>query len=61
MSEENNIEEQFQKFLADNKIDTTSLAGTKHADRLVNDAKEQRNLAILKSVSKELNGAINLC
>ena len=53
MSEDqsDNVEEQFQKFLADNKIDTSALAGTKEGDRLVKDAKTQRNISILKAVS----------
>ena len=54
MSEEeatNNVEEQFQKFLADNKIDTSALAGTKEGSRLLSKAKDQRTVAILKAVS----------
>ena len=54
MSEEDgasNVEEQFQKFLADNKIDTSALAGTKEADRLAKTAKDQRVISILRAVS----------
>ena len=50
-----NIEDQFQKFLADNKIDISALQGTKEKDKLLRDAKDQRNLAIVKAVSKDLD------
>ncbi len=46
-----NIEDQFAQFLADNKIDTSALKGTKEHDRFVQNAKEQRVLGILKQVS----------
>jgi hypothetical protein len=46
-----NIEDQFAKFLADNKIDISGLDGTKDKERLLTEAKDQRNLAIIKAVS----------
>ena len=51
MSGENTIEDQFKKFLDDNKIDVSALEGTKAKDQLFNDAKEQRTLGILKAVN----------
>ena len=50
MSESNPVEEHFKKFLADNKIDMSALEGTKDKDRLLNEAKDQRTLGILKAV-----------
>ena len=50
MSESNPVEEQFKKFLADNKIDLSALEGTKDKDRLMQEAKDQRTLGILKAV-----------
>jgi hypothetical protein len=46
-----NIEDQFKQFLADNKIDTSALSGTKDEGKLLKDAKDQRTLGILKAVS----------
>ena len=46
-----NIEDQFAKFLADNKIDISALEGTKEKDKLLTEAKDQRNLAIIRAVS----------
>ena len=48
-----NVEDQFRQFLAEYKIDISSLAGTKEEDRLLTDAKDQRTLGILKAVSFE--------
>ena len=48
-----NIEDQFAKFLAENKIDISALEGTKEKDKLLIEAKEQRNLAIAKAVSRK--------
>ena len=49
MSEDNNnIEDQFKKFLTDNKIDVSALQGTKEQDRLMSNAKDQRTMGILK-------------
>ena len=50
MSESNPVEEHFKKFLADNKIDFSALEGTKDKDRLMQEAKDQRTLGILKAV-----------
>ena len=49
-----NIEDQFAKFLAYNKIDISALEGTKEKNNLFRDAKDQRNLAIIKAVSSEI-------
>ena len=46
-----NIQDQFAKFLADNKIDISALEGTKEKEKLLTEAKDQRNLAILRAVS----------
>ena len=46
-----NIEEQFSKFLQENKIDISGLEGTKEKEKLLAEAKDQRNLAIVKAVS----------
>ena len=50
-----NIEDQFSKFLADNKIDISALEGTKEKSKLLAEAKEQRNLAIAKAVSRRFS------
>lgn len=51
MSEgEDNTQEQFQQFLAENKIDFASLKDTSDQDQVLN-AKDKRALAILKAVS----------
>lgn len=51
MSEgDDNIQDQFQEFLKENKIDTTSLL-KKDKETLFN-AKDQRTLAILRAVSR---------
>ena len=46
-----NIEDQFAKFLSENKIDISGLEGTKEKEKLLAEAKAQRNLAIVKAVS----------
>ena len=46
-----NIEDQFEKFLSENKIDISALEGTKEKEKLIAEAKEQRNLGIIKAVS----------
>ena len=46
-----NIEEQFAQFLQQNKIDISGLEGTKEKEKLLAEAKDQRNLAIVKAVS----------
>ena len=46
-----NIEDEFKRFLADNKIDTSALKGTKQENGMLTDAKDQRTIAILKAVS----------
>ena len=51
--ENNNIDDQFKKFLADNKIDISALQGTKDQDRLLSEAKDQRTMGIIKQVSKQ--------
>ena len=48
-NQQDNIDQQFQQFLLDNKIDTSALEGTKDKQKLLN-PKEQRNLSILKTV-----------
>ena len=48
-NQQDNIDQQFQQFLKDNKIDTSALEGTKDKQKLLN-PKEQRNLSILKTV-----------
>ena len=48
-----NFEDQFKSFLAQNKIDTTSLAGTKEESRLIRNAEDQRTIAILKAVMND--------
>ena len=48
-----NIEDQFTKFLAESKIDISGLEGTQEKAKLLADAKQQRNLAIVKAVSTE--------
>ena len=51
-----NIEEQFAQFLQQNKIDISGLEGTKEKEKLLAEAKDQRNLAIVKAVSSVDNG-----
>ena len=55
MSDSNPVEEHFKKFLADNKIDLSALEGTKDKDRLIQEAKDQRTLGILKAVKNTNN------
>ncbi len=55
-----NIEDQFAKFLADNKIDISALEGTKEKQKLLTEAKDQRNLAIIRAVSTRYSNAMNL-
>lgn len=45
---EDNIEEQFKQFLAENKIDISSLEGTK--EKALFNPTEQRNISILRAV-----------
>jgi hypothetical protein len=47
---EGDVQEQFEQFLSQHKIDTSSLVGTKEGAQLLN-AKEQRAVAILKAVT----------
>ena len=53
--EGNNIEDQFKKFLEENRIDVSALKGTKEEKRFFNDVKDQRSLGIVKSVSANTN------
>ena len=48
-----NFEDQFKQFLAENKIDTSALAGTKDEDKMLREAEDQRTKSILKAVSRE--------
>ena len=50
-SQQDNFEDQFKAFLAQNKIDTSALAGTKEEGRLLRNAEDQRTVSILKAVS----------
>ena len=54
-----NIEQKFNQFLEENKIDISSLKGTKDEGRLQEEAQKQRNLAILKLVSVIHNQSIS--
>ena len=49
------VEDQFKKFLADNKIDVSALSGTKEEARLYKDVEEQRALGIVKAVSSTVS------
>ncbi len=49
-----NTEDQFKKFLADNRIDISALKGTPEEKRFIGEAKDQRNVAIAKAVSEIL-------
>ncbi len=49
---DNNIEDQFKQFLADNKIDVSALKGTKEEARFFKDVEDQRSIGILKAVSE---------
>ena len=51
-----NIEDQFTKFLSENKIDISGLEGTQEKAKLLAEAKHQRNLAIVKAVSGGTKG-----
>ena len=50
-SQQDNFEDQFKAFLAQNKIDTSGLAGTKEEGRLLRSAEDQRTVSILKAVN----------
>ena len=50
------VEDQFKKFLADNKIDVSALSGTKEEGRFYKDVEDQRALGIVKAVRKNSIG-----
>ncbi len=49
------VEDQFKRFLADNKIDVSALSGTKEEARFYKDVEEQRALGIVKAVSSTVS------